>query len=154
MALSSPRRSSRTALSACLLVLLIAGNLAAADWPMYRHDAARSGITTEKLPTTLVEGWSFKPLGAPQPAWGDPKPEAVEGYRELRRIHFDDCFQPVASGDAVYFGSSARQQDLLPRRGYRPDTMDDRHRGTGPLGPDRFRRPTLRRLRRRLGILP
>jgi outer membrane protein assembly factor BamB len=99
-------RSSRTLQLTCGLIFLINGSLPAADWPMYLHDGARSGITSEKLPTPLVEGWSFKPLGSPQPAWGDPKPEAVEGYLELRRIHFDDCFQPVAVGDAVYFGSS------------------------------------------------
>ena len=106
MGLPRRSRSSRTLQAACVLIFLTGGNRLAADWPMYRHDGARSGVTTEKLPTPLVESWSFKPLGAPRPAWGDPKPEVVEGYLELRRIHFDDCFQPVAVGDAVYFGSS------------------------------------------------
>ena len=104
--LSRRSRSSGMLQLACVAIFLTGDNLSAADWPMYRHDGARSGITSEKLPTPLVESWSFKPLGAPRPAWGDPKPKAVEGYRELRRIHFDDCFQPVAVGDAVYFGSS------------------------------------------------
>ena len=110
-AMSLPRRnrSLRTLRLVCVLIWIFqtGGNLPAADWPMYGHDAARSGVSSEKLPTPLVENWSFKPLGSPRPAWGDPKPEAVEGYLELRRIHFDDCFQPVAAGDAVYFGSSA-----------------------------------------------
>ena len=39
--------------------------------------------------------------------WGDPKPQPVEGILELRRVHFDDVFQPVAADGAVFFGSSA-----------------------------------------------
>jgi len=78
----------------------------AEDWPMYRHDTARSGVTSEKLNLPLVESWVFKSPHAPQPAWGDPKPKPVENILELRRCHFDDVFQPVAADGAVYFGSS------------------------------------------------
>jgi len=79
----------------------------AEDWPTYRHDAARSGITSEQVQPPLAECWAFKPQHAPQPAWGDPKPEPVEGILELRRIHFDDVFQVAVADGAVYFGSSA-----------------------------------------------
>jgi len=78
-----------------------------ADWPTYRHDAARSGITSEQLPMPLGPSWVFRTPDAPQPAWADPKPEVVEGYQELRRVHFDDVFHPVAAGGRVFFGSSA-----------------------------------------------
>ena len=47
---------------------------------------------------------------APQPAWGDPKAGPVEEILELRRRHFDDVFQPVVEGDAVFFGSSANHK--------------------------------------------
>lgn len=81
--------------------------LAADDWPMYGHDPARSHVTAQKLPWPLSAGWVFKALHPPAPAWGDPKPEPVEGILELRRVHFDDVFQPILGNGAVYFGSSA-----------------------------------------------
>lgn len=79
---------------------------AAADWPTYRHDAARSGVTEEGLRLPLAPSWVFRALSPPQPAWGDPKPKPVENILELRRIHFDDAFQPVVADGKVYFGSS------------------------------------------------
>ncbi len=90
-----------------LLLAALAGPVPAGDWPTYRHDIARSGITSEKLATPLALQWTFQPPFPPQPAWGDPKPEPVEGYLELRRMHFDDVFHTVSSGGAVYFGSSS-----------------------------------------------
>jgi len=77
------------------------------SWPTYRHDNARSGITAESLSFPLDCHWVFQPLSPPEPAWGDPKPEPVEGYLELRRMHFDDVFHVVADGGLAYFGSSA-----------------------------------------------
>lgn len=92
-----------------VLVLVPLGNAMAAadDWPTYRHDMARSGITSEEVAPPLTECWVFKSRHLPQPAWGDPKPGPVEDILELRRVHFDDVFQPVAGHGAVYFGSSA-----------------------------------------------
>jgi len=92
------------------LVFAVAAICAAAradDWPTYRHDIARSGITADKVQPPLAGCWVFKPRHAPQPAWGDPKPEPVEGILELRRIHFDDVFHVAAADGAVLFGSSA-----------------------------------------------
>lgn len=115
--MTDKRRLNRFSLAACLLrqtvglaclVTELGGTrVSAEDWPTYRHDMARSGITAEKLSPPLQECWVLKSRHAPRPAWGDPKPEPVEGYLELRRMHFDDVFQPVVAGGAVYFGSSA-----------------------------------------------
>ncbi len=105
----SPRGLGRLALLAWIVATISSGAVAE-DWPTYRHDAARSGITSEKVQTPLVECWVFKARHAPQPAWSDPKPEPVGGWyelTELRRNHFDDVFQPVVADGAVYFGSSA-----------------------------------------------
>ena len=93
-----------------LTFLVVATGLCSAwagDWPTYRHDTARSGVTADRIQTPLFECWVFQPRRAPEPAWGDPKPDPVEGYLELRRIHFDDAFQVAVAGGAVYFGSSA-----------------------------------------------
>lgn len=98
-------------LGRCALVLAIAGatgsRSSAADWPTYRHDVTRSGITSESLAWPLAECWTFQARHAPRPAWGDPKPGPVEDILELRRVHFDDAFQIVGGNGALYFGSSA-----------------------------------------------
>ncbi|MFV2066148.1 MAG: PQQ-binding-like beta-propeller repeat protein [Pirellulales bacterium] len=95
-------------LTACVAAL-VAAEVCAEDWPTYRHDMARSGITSERIRPPLVESWVFKAAHPPQPAWGDPNPRAGygDGSHEGRRVHFDDVFQPVASGGSVFFGSSA-----------------------------------------------
>lgn len=80
------------------------------NWTTYRHDNSRSAVTAESLKMPLAECWSFKPLYAPQPAWGDPNPRPVGGWfgdTELRRVHFDDAFHVAVVNGAVYFGSSA-----------------------------------------------
>jgi outer membrane protein assembly factor BamB len=70
-----------------------------AGWPTYRHDIARSGITTESLSLPIALRWTFKPTHAPKPAW--PKPG-----EEMERMHFDSaCHVTVAKG-MVYFASS------------------------------------------------
>jgi len=76
----------------------------------WSYGTPRSGITSEKLQFPLAECWGFRARHAPQPAWGDPKPVPIEDILELRRAHFDDVFQVVAAGDAVYFGSSANNK--------------------------------------------
>ena len=88
------------------LAVLIAVTSYAADWPTYRHDSARSGVTAERLDLPLAQSWAFKSRHAPEPAWGDPKPVPIEGIPELRRVHFDDVFHVSVAGGAAYFGSS------------------------------------------------
>lgn len=82
----------------------------AADWPTYRGDNARSGVTRERLGFPLSAAWTYQPLHAPRPAWGDPNPRKVGGWHgsvEGRRVHFDDAFHPVIAGGTLFFGSSA-----------------------------------------------
>jgi len=64
-----------------------------ADWPTWRHDAGRSGVTTEKLPARLHLLWSLR-LPAPRPAWPDS------------RLRFDEAYQPVIAGKLLFLGSS------------------------------------------------
>ena len=107
--LCSPRSSSLAMLAIGVLIcgLAICRSVRAADWPTYAHDVARSNVTAEKLALPLSQCWTHKPRFAPQPAWGDPKPDPVEGILELRRVHFDDTFHVAVAGDTAYFGSSA-----------------------------------------------
>ena len=79
---------------AFLLVLLLmwpSKGFGAADWPMYRHDAQRSGYTPEKLPAKLSLLWTYRTRHAPQPAW--PR---------SNRMPLDRAYQPVVAGGLVF----------------------------------------------------
>ncbi len=91
----------------CMIAVGAAAPANAADWPMYRHDGARSGITPEAVTPPLAPHWVFQPRYAPEPAWPPPKDYPVEGILELPRNRFDDVFHVAAAGGLVYFGSSA-----------------------------------------------
>ncbi|MHB8901055.1 MAG: outer membrane protein assembly factor BamB family protein, partial [Thermoguttaceae bacterium] len=101
------RRPAFGPLALVLVATALGSSAALADWPTYLHDNARSGITADELPLPLTLQWVFRSPFPPEPAWGDPKPEPVEGYLELRRIHFDDTHQVIAGDGRVYFGTSA-----------------------------------------------
>lgn len=117
-----PRRSCRTfSARACwvaaTMVLLMAAawlpgvrGAYADDWPTYRHDIARSGVSADQLEPPLAARWVFVARYAPRPAWGNPKPVPIEDLLELRRVHFDDVFQPVVARGRVFFGSSAEDK--------------------------------------------
>ncbi len=81
-------------LSPLLLSLLGSQTASAADWPTWRHDAGRSGTTTETLPETLKLAWS-RQLATPQPAWPEDP-----------RIGFDLVPEPVVVGRTLYLAST------------------------------------------------
>ena len=83
-----------------LLALLLGGGARADDWPAYRKDAQRSGLTQEKLDLPLDAAWEYSPAQPPQPAWPEPGVE-------MHRLDFDYASQPVAANGLVVFGSSA-----------------------------------------------
>jgi outer membrane protein assembly factor BamB len=89
-----------------------AAPLTAADWPTYRHDNQRSGITQETLEWPLQLLWTFQSSQPPAPAW--PEPAKRDYYlspgsqRPLKpRVTFDRAFQVAAAGNGLYFGSSS-----------------------------------------------
>jgi len=96
----SVRRISDLAIVGFIALALVAARAAAAEWPCYMADAARSSVTGEKLEFPLTKIWVYQPPQAPSPAWPEPG-------KELHRMDFDYAFQPVAAGGMVYFGSSA-----------------------------------------------
>ena len=93
-------RSQTIRVSVCLFGSAFAAAAGAGEWPCYQADAARSGVTKEKLSLPLSVRWEYRPAQRPQPAWPEPG-------RLLNRSDFDYAFQPVAAGGLVYFGSSA-----------------------------------------------
>jgi len=86
------------------------GLLVAEDWPTYRHDNHRSGITSEVLNAEyLQEIWVYRSPHPPQPAWAGPaKWDAYRNMRGLRSMrNYDPVFHVIVVGDSLYSGSSA-----------------------------------------------
>ncbi len=79
---------------------IVSEELRAADWPAYRHDLARSGVTEEPLSAPLHPQWFYTAAHPPEPAWPEPG-------RELNRLPFDYAHEVVVADGLVYFGSSA-----------------------------------------------
>ncbi len=92
-----PWTIGRRHLLCVLSCLMLLGHIAdAADWPMYRGDAGRTGYTAESLPAELSLRWSFCLPQVPEPAWP----------RSSRMVE-DKASQMAVAGGAVFFGSSA-----------------------------------------------
>lgn len=81
----------------------------AADWPTYRADFSRSGVSPDPLPARVSEAWNWNSRHRPQPAWqGEAKWDGWNKVYQLKaRQTFDRSFQPVIAGNRVLFGSSA-----------------------------------------------
>lgn len=75
-------------------ILLVAGPVAAADWPMQRGDAARSASTAQELPPKLLLQW-MREYPALQPAWPDQP-----------KMPFDAAYEPIVLGQRMFVGSS------------------------------------------------
>ena len=73
----------------------------AADWPTYRHDIARSGVTGETLTPPLKPAWVYRARHAPRHAW----PQPVRGRRS--RTAYDHAYHVAVADGSAYFGSSA-----------------------------------------------
>jgi outer membrane protein assembly factor BamB len=90
------RRSTSLILAGAFLAVVAVRTCQAADWPMDRADAARSGYTAEQLPEDLSLRWSLQELHPPQPAW--PHSE---------RMPFDRTYQVVTAAGVLFYGTSS-----------------------------------------------
>jgi len=79
------------------------------DWPTYRHDNRRSGVTKEQISLPLKQTWMYCSAGLPQTAWPGPaKWDSFANIKGLKSMRdFDPVFYITAVDDSVYFGSSA-----------------------------------------------
>ena len=109
-----------------LLLLTSLTTAHAGDWPMYRHDLHRSGITDEKLTLPLALAWRYDAPQPPAPAW--PEPVSI-----LNRMDFDYAPHPVIAGGVVFLASSS--DDTL--RAFDAATGKEKWRFTAG-GPIRF----------------
>lgn len=69
--------------------------MVAHDWPTYRADAARSGLTEEPLSPRLFLRWTYHPGHAPEPAW--PRDD---------RMSFDRVHHVAIADGRVFFGNT------------------------------------------------
>ncbi|HUV65833.1 MAG TPA: Calx-beta domain-containing protein, partial [Sedimentisphaerales bacterium] len=67
----------------------------AADWPMWRYDANRSGASPFTLSPILSLQWELR-LPRLERAWPD----------QGNRIDYDRCYQPIVLGKTLFVGSS------------------------------------------------
>lgn len=80
------------------------------DWPTFRHDQRRSGVTDESLDAPkLKEAWSWSSALPPTPAWPDAAKwdayATLEGLRSMR--NYDPVFHPAVVGRKVFLPSNA-----------------------------------------------
>ena len=80
-------------LIASVVFCCLASSLPAADWPMWRHDSARTAVSPDSLPADLHLQWvrEFPPL---KPAF------------HSARLQFDLGYEPVILGKLIFLGSS------------------------------------------------
>jgi len=102
-------RHTTLAIRTGLLAIALCGPVRAADWPMYRRDARRSGMTEERLALPLAATWVHHPRHAPRPAW--PPPARNDFWHEHRglqaEIVYDRAFHVAVADGLVFYGSSA-----------------------------------------------
>ena len=84
-----------------LLLASLTLTVHAADWPMWRCDAARTASSDEKLPAMLQLEWE-RVYSARQQVWDDPLNHDLMTY--------DRVFEPVVLGDLMFIGFNDRDK--------------------------------------------
>lgn len=92
-----PRMKSFPRLSVFILFILLSldalwwssNPVRADDWPMWRHDAGRTNVSSEAIPTPLHIQWK-RQLPPVQPA-----------FRKAR-LQFDQGYEPIVMGDTLF----------------------------------------------------
>jgi outer membrane protein assembly factor BamB len=93
----------RVAVVCGVLACCMAGAAGAGDWPTYRCDIARSGVSGEDLRGALSPQWTYRPSHPPRPAWPAPS-------EEMPRMHADSAFHVAVADSRVFFGSSVTDE--------------------------------------------
>ena len=80
----------------------------AEDWPTYRHDNRRSGVTSDSLTFPVERAWEYSSAEMPQTAWAGPaKWDSYANMRKLKAMrNFDPVFYVTVAEGGLFFGSS------------------------------------------------
>lgn len=100
---------TRLRLTVFLTSVMITSAVCGDDWPTFRHDHRRSGISSEQLDAARLSlQWEYQSQQPPQTAWGGPaKWDAYAGIRNLRAMRdYDSAFHVIVVGHTLYFGST------------------------------------------------
>ena len=93
---------------ALLIYVAICGPVFGSDWPTFRHDNWRSGMTDEEFPTNLRQSWRQRSIHPPRHAWPRNFRESPYSGDKIRTVlNFDHAFQPVSARGLVLWDSSA-----------------------------------------------
>ena len=76
------------------MLLLFPTLACSADWPTWRHDVTRSGVTSEELPKEMYFSWS-REMHQPRVAWPNEP-----------RLQFDAANESIVVGETLFIGSS------------------------------------------------
>lgn len=97
-----------------LICMVLASSVHGQDWPTFRKDNARSGLSEPSIKAERLEqAWMWRSELPPDPAWDGPA--RWDAYAQIRDLpamrQYDACFHPVSDGELIFFGSSS--QDTL-----------------------------------------
>lgn len=95
------------------VILLNPPFILAEDWPTYRHDVRRGGITSERLSFPLKELWIYKSQQPPKPAWegGPAKQDFWHNLTNLKlRVAYDHTSHVAVQNSLVFFASTANDR--------------------------------------------
>jgi outer membrane protein assembly factor BamB len=109
------RRSSmpgmhKTGLLMLFLLAAVSEGVRAEDWPTYRHDLRRSGVTAEQIVAKdLRPVWRWQSALPPASAWPDSARwdayAVLDGLRSMR--NYDPVFHPIVVGQQVFLPSNS-----------------------------------------------
>ena len=105
-----------------IVAFLLLVTFSAADWPMWRHDALRTGATPEPIADKLNIEWT-RDYPQLEPAWED--------VVNRDRMPYDFYYEPIVVGDTLYFGSN--RNDRLTALDIRTGAERWRFYADGPI---------------------
>lgn len=88
-------------LSLCVCAVTAGMPCDAADWPMWRCDAARSAVSPEQLPAELTLQWSRE---------FSPRKQAWDNALNLDLMTYDRVFEPVVTDGRLFLGFNDRDK--------------------------------------------
>ncbi len=93
-----------------MALVVLGAQVAAAEWPTYRGDSRRRGVSGEELKLPLVEAWTHKAAHPPRPAWPELPAEKdvwhrIDGLGPTTT--YDRALHVAVANGSVYYGSSA-----------------------------------------------